>query len=230
MPRPSIAAAASPWLTFDCVQLTPEVVSELLSDSDFCPGARPVCFAAGEHTSWIFKEGPGFHTRKKAASGRGADRWCVRPTSHTLSGWSERNAARCRHNSGGAKAARKLPQENPVVCRRCARRPACRLRLGLTEFVLRRYGSLAQQNGQKFRYHEYCLVTPTDQNDYIEERGVCSRLPASALALFVFLIDRLRSVQVTLFHLMLPTPPSPRVSPAPSSRGRSRSRPVRTQI
>ena len=182
MPRPSIAAAASPWLTLGRVQLTPEVVSELLSDSDFCPGARPVCFAAGEHTSWIFKEGP----RRVY---RGADRWCVRPTSHTLSGWSERNAARCRHNSGGAKAARKLPQENPVVCRRCARRPACRLRLGLTEFVLRRYGSLAQQNGQKFRYHEYCLVTPTDQNDYIEERAVCSRLPASALALFVFLSD-----------------------------------------
>ena len=110
------------------------------------------------------------------------------------------------------------------------RKAPCLSAAAWADRILRRFGSLAQQNGQKFRYHEYCLVTPTDQNDYIEERGVCSRLPASALVLFVFLIGRLRSVQVTLFHLMLPTPPSPRVSPAPSSRGRSRSRPVRTQI
>jgi hypothetical protein len=51
--------------------LEPDVVIKLLMDNDFCPGARPILFSP-ERTatsSWIFKEGEYFHTRRKAASG-----------------------------------------------------------------------------------------------------------------------------------------------------------------
>jgi hypothetical protein len=45
------------------------------------------------------------------------------------------------HNSGGSKAARDLPAGDAKI--------------------RRRYGSIAQANGQKYRYHEYKLVFPT---------------------------------------------------------------------
>lgn len=45
------------------------------------------------------------------------------------------------HNSGGSKAARDLPSGNAVI--------------------RRRYGSISQVDGQKYRYHEYKLVFPT---------------------------------------------------------------------
>ena len=67
----------------------------MLSDQEFRPGARPTRFDS-ELNLWIFKEGPGFHTRKKAAAGGRSDRW---------------------HNSGGAKAARDLPLSQPLVRR-----------------------------------------------------------------------------------------------------------------
>ena len=45
------------------------------------------------------------------------------------------------HNSGGSKAARDLPNDNANI--------------------RRRYGSIAQVDGTKYRYHEYKLVYPT---------------------------------------------------------------------
>ena len=102
----------------------------MLSDQEFRPGARPTRFDS-ELNLWIFKEGPGFHTRKKAAAGGRSDRW---------------------HNSGGAKAARDLPLSQPLV--------------------RRRYGSLAQQDGTKYRYHEYCLVTQDAKTgDFVQDRA-----------------------------------------------------------
>ena len=65
------------------------------------------------------------------------------------------------HNSGGSKAARNLPPEAPII--------------------RRRYGSLAQQTGKKYRYHEYCML------DYDKQTGA-------------YMENR----TTTLFHLMLP--------------------------
>ena len=49
------------------------------------------------------------------------------------------------HNSGGSKAARSLPPEDPVI--------------------RRRYGSIRQHNGKKYRYHEYCLINHDKETD-----------------------------------------------------------------
>ena len=51
--------------------LEPEIVIKLLTDNDFAPGARPISFSPDPDavTSWIFKEGEDFHTRRKAAPG-----------------------------------------------------------------------------------------------------------------------------------------------------------------
>lgn len=50
--------------------------------------------------------------------------------------------------------------------------------------VRRRYGSLTQHDGQKYRYHQYHLLSGMDPDtgDWIEDRGAA------------------------LFHLMLPVP------------------------
>ena len=58
--------------------LEPDVVIKLLKDDGFCPGARPITFSPdlGKASSWIFKEGEHFHTRRKAASGEPVSQGC----------------------------------------------------------------------------------------------------------------------------------------------------------
>ena len=58
-------------------------------------------------------------------------------------------------------AARNLPPEAPII--------------------RRRYGSVARQSGQKYRYHEYCML------DYNKQTG-----------------EYMENRMTTLFHLMLP--------------------------
>ena len=65
------------------------------------------------------------------------------------------------HNSGGSKAARNLPPDAPLI--------------------RRRYGSMAQSNGRKYRYHEYCML------DFDKQTGTYAE-----------------NRTTTLFHLMLP--------------------------
>ena len=85
------------------------------------------------------------------------------------------------HNSGGAKAARDLPPSQPLV--------------------RRRYGSLAQQDGTKYRYHEYCLVTQDAKTgDFVQDRGA------------------------VLFHVMLPLPGAAKATIGTGSAGDRRSR------
>jgi hypothetical protein len=59
--------------------LEPDVVMKLLRDNDFCPGARPISFSPelGKVSSWIFKEGEHFHTRRKAATGAPVPQDCT---------------------------------------------------------------------------------------------------------------------------------------------------------
>ena len=174
--------------------LEPDVVIRLLADDEFCPGARPISFSPDPllAPTWIFKEGEHFHTRRKAASGTSvprtrkqadpeAERCCARQLPkaaqflssastlnwaatklHCVLGWMCSGTKADRwHNSGGSKAARNLPPQAPLI--------------------RRRYGSLAQPNGRKYRYHEYCMLDFDKQTGmYVENRTT------------------------TLFHLMLP--------------------------
>ena len=85
------------------------------------------------------------------------------------------------HNSGGAKAARDLPLSQPLV--------------------RRRYGSLAQQDGTKYRYHEYCLVTQDAKTgELVQDRAA------------------------VLFHVMLPLSGAPKATVGTGSASDRRSR------
>eukprot|EP01043_Picozoa_sp_COSAG02_P003798 COSAG02_NODE_95_length_37416_cov_60.512742_29_plen_175_part_00 len=99
--------------------LEPETVVSLLKDESFRPGPRPSTFGR-EMGTWVFKEGRDFHIRGKAAAGHHSDRWCV-PIRACVACAAKLTlrVTMCRHNSGGSKAARDLPQHEPVIRRRC---------------------------------------------------------------------------------------------------------------
>ena len=104
------------------------------------------------------------------------------------------------------------------MTQQCVSRPTA----AFSRHTARRYGSLSQHSGQKYRFHEYYLISYDPVRDcYVEDRCVTlvnTRTPSHdrlgfPLTSAEFCLERRR---VTLFHVMLPLS---EVGPIPDAHG-----------
>jgi hypothetical protein len=152
MHRASTSVSLGQWAhisgTPSVAPLEPSLVYELLCDVNFRPGARPTVFSRNKTKTWIFKEGKLYvrpclspHCSTLSLISFSDFSWCICCGQHVRGKAAAGKQSDRWHNSGGSKAARDLPTG------------AAKIR--------RRYGSIAQADGNKYRYHEYKLVIPT---------------------------------------------------------------------